>query len=397
MTSPITNLRARCLVSILSMLTVGNWAAAQERGPNPQPAAEDQTDGGRGVRPRFDLPDSNVINPGPRPVPTKADQRREKDLRDAQALVGSNPLEMLQRRMHELQQQQEQLAREYQMALAAMNQMRPMSQQPPQPPQPPRLPMEYQPTPMPADAELAVFSLKYSQPEGIAQALHNLNGGPEPRIAIDPRTNTLLIAGTKKQLEVTEQLIKKLDQPTSAPQTKPGETVQLRVVWLIDELPDTVGKAPTEPVVSAAVLEALAKLGFDAPRIACQQLTTLTIQDSRPGMFGFEVPVVIDGQSWQLHGDGSIRSAADDRYALDFNVLVHQENNPRNSKLSGSIFTPLGHYTVMGTTTFVGTTPPNKAATQSPQGQHLSAFVVYLDKSPEFPAGGGSNPKAKSR
>ncbi len=426
MASAITNLRARCVVSILSMLAVGNWAAAQERGPSPGPADADQSDEGPGGRPRFDLPGNNVISPGPRTVPTKAEQRREKDFRNTQALVGpdsqppqggpegnrpANPLEMLERRMHELQQQQEQLSREYQAAVAGMSQFGPG---PPQTPQPSLPPLEQQQireliertkaelhqaaAPLPPDTEIRVFSLKYAQPEGIAQALHNITGGAEPRIAIDPRTNALLIAGNNKQLDVAAQLVKTLDQPSSAHQYKTGETVQLRVVWLIDELPETVGKAPTEPVISAAVLEALAKLGFDAPRVVCQQLTTLTIQDSRPGVFGFEVPVVIEGQSWQLHGDGSIRTAADDRYAVDFNVLVHQANNPQTSKLSGSIFTPLGHYTVMGTTTFVGTLQPNNAPpTTGEPGQHLSAFVVYLDRSPEFPASSDPTRKAKSR
>ncbi len=120
----ITKRRACCMLSILSMLAAGNWATAQEPAPNAEPTVADQPTDRPGVNPRFDLPNGNVANRGLGPVPSKADQRRDRDFRNAQALVGpgtqppqggpeggrpTNPLEMLQQRMRELQRQQEQL------------------------------------------------------------------------------------------------------------------------------------------------------------------------------------------------------------------------------------------------------------------------------------------------
>ena len=48
--------------------------------------------------------------------------------------------------------------------------------------------------------------------------------------------------------------------------------------------------------------------------------------------------------------------------------------------------TPLSHYTVMGTSTFVATRPGEEKESDMPPSlnQHLSAFIVYLDRAPDF-------------
>ena len=78
---------------------------------------------------------------------------------------------------------------------------------------------------------------------------------------------------------------------------------------------------------------------------------------------------------------------ANDRYSVDFNLNVRQTNNAQNSDLGGSIYTPLGHYTVMGSTTFLSTKAKSSNSQPTDQEQHLSAFVVYLDKPAEYPLG----------
>jgi len=75
-----------------------------------------------------------------------------------------------------------------------------------------------------------------------------------------------------------------------------------------------------------------------------------------------------------------------DRYTIDFDLSVIQPNSPQSSQLSGSIFTPLGHYTVMGTTTFVDSPLQTDPKGPAPMKQHASAFIMYLDKAPEYPA-----------
>src|SRR5262249_14102278 len=132
--------------------------------------------------------------------------------------------------------------------------------------------------------------------------------------------------------------------------------------------------------------DALRELGMELPQVVCQQLISLTLNgpDHR-APFYFRVPTDIEDSTWEFQGDGAIVPTANDRYALDFKLaLFHPDpKSSQHSELSGSILTPLGHYTVMGTTTFVA------AAHGSDTGkaQRLSAFVVYVDRPKDFSNG----------
>jgi hypothetical protein len=192
-------------------------------------------------------------------------------------------------------------------------------------------------------------------------------------------------------IKIVEALALKLDErsvDTDIEMAQPGETLQLRIVWLLDGVDD--GMDPTDKLVSPQVVEALRELGFSAPRVVCQQVTTLTLSNNRgrSGEFNYAVPVLINSQPWQFEGHGQIESMADERFNLRFDLKFQQRNATdgermgQEGQLGGSIYTPLGHYTVMGTTTFVAVLP-NESRQQQ---QHLSAFVVYLDRAREFPA-----------
>jgi Bacterial type II/III secretion system short domain len=303
--------------------------------------------------------------------------------------------EALQKRMKELQQQQEQIAQRYQEAMKAMQQSLPRAAQ---------LDMErmelhqrlaeakaqiaefsakqqlLSKAPLPENAALKVFALRHVKPNEAGDVLFKILGNDSGmRVAIDQRTNALLLAGTDKQLSVAEALVEKLDQPWDDQRGKSSETLQVRVVWILDSLPDTEGRNVEPPFVNSQVLEALIELGFDTPRVMCQQVMTLTLEkDKRHGQFHFQVPVLVEGNPWQFQGQGDISPAADERYALEFNMSL-REPKKEDCQLSGSIFTPLAHYNVLGTTTFVATSPADANSPQPYPRQHLSAFVVYLD------------------
>ena len=276
--------------------------------------------------PAGNLPGVGVpgIAPPPKPGPNGPFDVAPGD-RNGQALVGGavvrNP-EILRKTIQALQEKQEHLAREYQEAMTAMQQSLPRSVQ---------LDLERQElqkrlaetqaqiaelaatrqpmmvAPLPENAVLRAFTLKYVKPEDIGQALHNITGGAGPRIAIDERTNALLIAGTDKQMSVAEQLVNTLDQPGKAQQSKVPETVQVRIVWLLDGLTDTSQFPPKSSIVGPQVVDALTELGFDKPQVVCQQLTTLTLgRPDRSGHFLFQVPVLIEDAAWQFQGDGTI-------------------------------------------------------------------------------------------
>jgi hypothetical protein len=161
---------------------------------------------------------------------------------------------------------------------------------------------------------------------------------------------------------------------------------------------------PPTAHVSREVVDALHELGFKDPEVVCQQVATFTVgDDNGPGEFQFLVPALIKSQPWQLEGHGEIRPAAGGRFNVRFDLHFRQtnlqqhpgmpaENAPgQKGQLGGSILTPLGHYTVLGTTTVLATDMAAEPATGAPYGeaqqqQHLAAFVVYLDAAREFPA-----------
>lgn len=253
---------------------------------------------------------------------------------------------------------------------------------------------------LPKDGTFQVFPLRYGQAVETAQVLSEILGGTPMRLAVDGRTNSLLVFADKDTTEKIRSLVENLDaRPVDDKGKKaaPAETLQLRMVWLLDGIEDE-GQAPPEELVGPQVVDALHELGFGEPKVVCQQVTTLTLSDDeRRGNFNFQVPVLINSQPWQFDGSGEIEATADERLNVRFNLQFQQQNvedragrsvRARSGQLGGSIHTPKGHYTVMGTTTFVATsrTVTEDGIPKEKQQQHLSAFVVYLDRARTFPA-----------
>jgi hypothetical protein len=250
---------------------------------------------------------------------------------------------------------------------------------------------QQQNTLMPKDGSFKVFSLRHSRATDAARVLREVLGGAATRLAVDERTNSLLVFADDETIKIVEALMMKLDERSEVAaidQAQPGETLQLRIVWLLDI---DEGIDPNHKLVSPEVVEALHELGFENPKVVCQQVTTLTLgdEDRRRGQFHFAVPVLIKAQPWQFEGQGQIESMAGERFNVKFDLRFQQrsvtdgEPMGQEGQLGGSIYTPLGHYTVMGTTTFVSVIPEEDSPKQQ---QNLSAFVVYLDRAREYPA-----------
>jgi hypothetical protein len=262
--------------------------------------------------------------------------------------------------------------------------------------------LEQQNAPMPKDGKFSVFHLRYSKAPEAARVLSHVLSGVGMRMAVDERTNSLLVFSDTDTIQIVQSLLQKLDEPAgnTVENAQPGETLQLRVVWLLDI---DEGMEPNDKLVSPEVVEALHELGFSNPKVVCQQVTTLTLSDDagRRGQFNFAVPVLIKSSPWQFYGSGQIEAMADDRSNLKFDLSFRPTNSGgggggrgrstgQDGQLGGSIFTPLGHYTVMGTSTFVVSrnipVPVPEGSFEEVSNQHLSAFVVYLDRAREFPA-----------
>jgi hypothetical protein len=249
--------------------------------------------------------------------------------------------------------------------------------------------------PLPENTVLRVYQLQHAKPQKLAEVLGPIFRNNAPRIAVDERANSLVVAGNERQLSIVEELAKTLDREIPRiNQDTIHQTLQVRIVWLLDL---EEGVEPSSKLVSPQVIEALGELGFEHPKVVCQQATTLTLGENRVGQYHFQVPVLIRSQPWEFEGQGEIEPMVDSQFNLSFNLRFHQAvpqpggSGPvRQGQLGGSINTPLGHYTVMGTTTFVATSDSKTDPTTGGGSteQHLSAFVVYLDRAREFPASG---------
>jgi hypothetical protein len=342
----------------------------------------------------LDLSDSPSVSNAEETSPQeKAAQAAEAAQRRQQQLLGQRQqLQQQQQVAEKLEQQRamlEQQLRELEAKRGALAQQ--LAQLQSQPQMMMNLLRGQQNTPLPRDGTFKVFSLQNSRAADAARILSEILGGAATRMAVDERTNSLLVFADEDTIKIVEALALKLDERSediNIEMARPGETLQLRIVWLLDDVDG--GIDPTDQLVSAEVVDALHGLGFADPSVVCQQVTTLTLSNNRgrSGEFNYAVPVLINTLPWQFEGHGQIESMAEGRFNLRFD-LKFQQRNPadgdligQEGQLGGSIYTPLGHYTVMGTTTFVSINPSKTTQQQ----QHLSAFVVYLDRAREFPA-----------
>jgi hypothetical protein len=251
--------------------------------------------------------------------------------------------------------------------------------------------------PLPENTILRIYQLQHVKPQNLAEVLAPIFRNNAPRIAVEERANSLIVAGSEQQLAIIEELARTLDREIpQIEQENNRDTLQVRIVWLLDI---EEGIEPTDKLVSPQVIESLGELGFQHPKVVCQQITTLTFDGNREGQFNFDVPVLIDSHTWDLNGNGQIYRLGDGRFNLTFDLRFNQHlpnpgggRAPGQARLGGSIYTPLAHYTVLGTTTFVAY---DLNADEGPNPrQHLSAFVVYLDRAKEFPADG---PRAENQ
>jgi len=101
------------------------------------------------------------------------------------------------------------------------------------------------------DHELRVFRLRYADPEEASAVISRLFGSDDARIAVDQKTNSVLVQAQGETLARIEAIFEKLDIPADKDPTRydPGTTFRVRVVWLAtidadgppDDLKEVVG------------------------------------------------------------------------------------------------------------------------------------------------------------
>ena len=212
-----------------------------------------------------------------------------------------------------------------------------------------------QSTPLPAAAPrplLKVFNLANSRAAPMAEVLGEVV--PDARIAIDQRTNSLIISGDEEALRIAESLAMKLD--ATAPQesqpeqrSTPRKSVNIRLLWLATGLKEPAGPMPKdlEPVISE-----LSKAGVnDLQLVANTMLTTRGESFNLLSTPSLETPVT-------LALEGTLKWSAEDSMPLLTVQLVVQRMVDRLKpsgeapgaliNLSSTIDAPFGQFIVLG-------------------------------------------------
>lgn len=201
---------------------------------------------------------------------------------------------------------------------------------------------------------IKVYRFMYAQPRDAAKTVESLFGNQSLRLAVDERSNSLLVYGRPDTVSTLDALLTRLDEQASPDGAKVAATsaaaprsLLLRVFWLADMMPETVGQNPYDFLPESVVGAATNKLGLQAPRLVAQTATSLATNKDEPIEFSTNVPAVLLEQPAMMSCSGKLKLVDENRVRMEMAVQV---SGPAvNCDLRGSMATPLGHYMVLGT------------------------------------------------
>jgi hypothetical protein len=211
------------------------------------------------------------------------------------------------------------------------------------------------------EAEIKVFALRNARAVQAAEIVDSLLGAGVVRVAIDERTNSLIVAGNGDSLKVIEALLLRIDEQAElSPDPRAADadasvprSLILRTFWLADALPEGQGQDPDD-ILPRSVLRAVEQLGLDEPRLVGQTVNSLSRDDNagREVTFNSRVPAVVFQRFADYSCSGRVWPVHEDRIEVEVNLAV-TINGGNVADLSGSLATPLGHFMVLGTANLV--------------------------------------------
>ena len=241
-----------------------------------------------------------------------------------------------------------------------------------------------------AAQSVQTFRLQHARSGVVADLLDRVYGD-QVRVAVDEPSNTLIVMFDATESGPIHDLVSTLDSaPVAAGQEQPVEerTLQLRILWLMDGLPDGLGIEPGERYVSPMVVDVLHGLGLEHPKIVCQHSSTLSAQPENWSEFDLYDPVKIGDWAVHVQGNGRLLPLEGNRFRVDLRIGIEAEDreNRRGDRdredcsMSGSLVMPLEHYVVLGTTNYI-----EQNGSGNPVENHPTAFVVFLQEAPIAP------------
>jgi hypothetical protein len=200
--------------------------------------------------------------------------------------------------------------------------------------------------------DLKVYTLQALPAQDAALSIESLFGAKSIRVAVDNRTNSLIVYGDREALPTIDALLQRLDQQESAEKRSElaataSQPLVLRVFWLADGM----GHDEAIEVLPENVVKAAMKLGIGTPMLVTQSMTTLNVGEKDGVEFATSVPAVLFERHLDLAVGGKLTLVEPDRAAVAMHANVYSKGI--NSELRGSIAMPLGHYMILGTSNTV--------------------------------------------
>jgi hypothetical protein len=206
-----------------------------------------------------------------------------------------------------------------------------------------------------AEVELKIFKLHALPAANAAHAIETLFGARALRVAVDDRTNSVILLGKPESMPTIEALLQKLDQEAPADaaakkakidqRAESRSPIFVQVFWLADGLPEGEGKDPAE-VLPASVLRATKKLGLPEPVLVAQSVNSLSA-GREPVEFISNVPATLRNRQVVMNAAGKVAIAGGE---ADVEMHVDVEGPGIECQMKGSLAIPMDHYMVLGIT-----------------------------------------------
>ncbi len=213
----------------------------------------------------------------------------------------------------------------------------------------------HRPLPPIENGQVKVYSLVYLAPREAAQTIESLFGTQAIRIAVDERSNALIMYGKPDSFAAVDALIDRLDKQAApanaAEKTSPNaatvpRSLLVRIFWLADRLPESEGGQYAGDYLPQSVLDATQKLGLDMPTLVTQTVNSLAVGSDDVTSFSANAPALLYGQPSMLGCGSRLKLVGGDSVRMELNVHV---SGSANCDLNGSLVTPLNHFIVLGT------------------------------------------------
>lgn len=203
----------------------------------------------------------------------------------------------------------------------------------------------------PLEDTMKVFTLVNVEANAIWDVVSEIANNSNVRVAVDPRTNSLLAAGNERDLAVIEALLMKLDAEPSSPA---GKSFRVRIVWFAQGTANgEVIKADDDLLV---VEQELSKVGLDGLRPMGQTI----VSTAAGGKFQVNCSGMLGNDAADLKIQGTLKLRQFVPYlTIDISAARAHLANREAEDTAGSdqlvdlateIVVPLGHYVVLGIT-----------------------------------------------